>query len=276
MLLALQATTPPAVAELVAPGIINTSADEYGPTLTPDGRTMFFTVRVNRQGRENIVVSLLDSASGLWSVPVVTAFSGGGFDKEPYLSPDGRRLYFASTRPYPGKDTTGRGEKYDLFLVERTGESWGSARPIPEVSSPDYDNYPAVAANGNLYFASHRVPARRNDIFVAPSVSGRYETPRLVMSLNTEGTDADPFVAPDESYLIFSSDRPGGAGSGDLYVSVRRNGGWTTPVSLGPLVNTDDYEYTPWVTSDGRWLYFSRGWGEIWRIETRSLEPFRR
>ena len=66
------------------------------------------------------------------------------------------------------------------------------------------------------------------------------------------------------------SDRPGGAGEGDLYVSYRTAGAWGAPVSLGSAVNTPAYEYTPWVSADGKWLYFSRGWGEIWRISTRA------
>ena len=278
LLLALQAAAAAPSqpgAQLVAPGVINTDADEYGPTLSPDGRTMFFTLRADRRGAENIVMSVMDG-DGNWSAPRVAPFSGGGFDKEPYLSPDGRVLYFASTRPWPGKDTTGTGEKYDIFVVEKTGDSWGAARAVPALSSPAYDNYPAVASNGNLYLASHRLSGRRNDLFVSPNLHGRHAIPRAIAELNSDATDADPYVAPDESFIIFSSDRPGGAGSGDLYVSFRRDGAWTAPVSLGPLVNTGDYEYTPWVTRDGRWLYFSRGWGEIWRIETAMLEALRR
>ena len=279
LLLAFQAATarPSGAtgAELVAPGIINTAADEYGPTITPDGRTMYFTLRVNRRGQENIVMSSLDSA-GRWTAPQVAPFSGGGFDKEPYLSPDGKKMFFASTRFYPGKDTSGVGEeRFDIFLVERTVEEWGVPRPVTDVNSSMYDNYPAVARNGNLYFASHRLPGHGNDLFMARNINGRYDVPRPLLRLNTRFTDADPFIAPDESYIIFSSDRTGGAGQGDLYISFRRNGVWAAPASLGPLVNTADYEYTPFVTADGKWLYFSRGWGEIWRIETRLLDAMK-
>lgn len=275
LLLVFQAAAAQPVAELVAPGVINTAADEYGPTIAPDGRTMFYVVRVNRRGQENIVISTM-GADGQWSAPRTAPFSGEGHDKEPYLSPDGRVLYFASTRPYAGKDTTGTGEKYDIFMVEKTGQEWGVPRPVLAVNSPAYDNYPAVASSGNVYLASHRNPGNRNDLFMASNVHGRFDPPRPLLSLNTAATEADPYVAPDESYMIFSSDRPGGAGSGDLYVSRSRNGGWTIPVSLGPLVNTGDYEYTPWVTADGRWLYFSRGYGEIWRIEVRAIEALTR
>lgn len=270
VVLAFQAATAPAAAsqaELVAPGIINTDGDEYGPTLAPDGSLLFFTRRTDRRGNENIMMAV--RAGSQWATPAVAPFSGGGLDKEPYFSPDGRRLYFASRRPYDGKDLTRGGEgAYDLFVVERAGDGWTEPRPLTGANSPTYDNYPAVARGGTLYFASHR-SSGRNDLFVSRFVDGAYQAAEPLEALNTPATEADPWIAPDESYLIFSSDRPGGAGSGDLYVSRRRSGQWSAPVSLGPLVNTADYEYTPFV--HGEWLYFSRGWGDIWRIELRRL-----
>jgi len=272
LLLALQAATPAQQqAELVAPGIINTDGDEYGPTLSPDGSMLLFTRRTDRRGNENIMIAV--RAGSQWATPAVASFSGDGHDKEPYFSPDGRRVFFASRRPYDGKDLTRGGEgAFDLFVVERTRDGWGQPRPVTGANSPTYDNYPAVAANGDLYFSSHRASGR-NDLFVSRFFQGEYQAAEPVTALNTPTTDADPYIAPDQSYIIFSADKPGGAGSGDLYVSRRRNGEWSEPVSLGPLVNTSDYEYTPFV--HGEWLYFSRGWGEIWRIRLTALEALR-
>jgi Tol biopolymer transport system component len=253
-------------AERVMPGTA-AEADTYGPTLSADGRTMYFTLRADRRGRENIVVSRLEG--GRWGPPAVVSFSGTGEDKEPYLAPDGLRLFFASRRAYEGK-AAARGEAaYDLFAVDWVGGTWGEPWPVPVVNSPGYDNYPAVASNGTLYFSSHRASGR-NELFRSRFTGGEWQAPEAVAALNA-GQAADPFIAPDERYLVFSSTRPGGLGQGDLYVSQQSGGRWTTPQSLGPLVNTADYEFTPWVTADGRWFYFSRGWGEIWRIEVAKL-----
>ena len=236
---------------------------------------MYLTVRADRKGRENIAVSVLTPKG--WSRPVTAAFSGRGLDKEPYLSPDGSRLFFASRRDYPSKIPAQGEEAYDLFVVERRASGWGKPEPLATVNSGAYDNYPAIAANGNLYFASHRPGGKGgNDLWMARWSGGGWQTPESLAALNTRTTDADPYVAPDERYIIFSSDRPGGAGEGDLYVSYRTAGAWGAPVSLGSAVNTPAYEYTPWVTADGKWLYFSRGWGEIWRIETRQVPALRR
>jgi Tol biopolymer transport system component len=267
-LLILQVTT--GGAELMAPGVINTDADEYGPTLTPDGRGMYFTLRADRRGRENIVFT---QATGTqWSKPVMAPFSGSGVDKEPYLSPDGSRLFFASRRDYPSKLPAQGEEAYDLFVVDRQGDAWGTPQPLTGANSGAYDNYPAVTRDGTVYFASHRQGGKgANDLWRSRWESGGWLPAENVSELNSPTTDADPYVAPDESYLILSSDRQGGAGQGDLYVSFRRSGTWTVPVSLGPAVNTGGYEYTPWVSADGRWLYFSRDWGEIWRIATARV-----
>jgi Tol biopolymer transport system component len=257
-------------AQRVLPAASDTAADEYGPTLTADGRTMYFTLRANRQGHENIVLSRFDGKK--WSKPALARFSGAGLDKEPYLSPDGSMLFFASRREYPSKIPAQGEEAYDLFVVHRHGSGWGIPEPLVGANSGAYDNYPAVSASGTVYFASHRPGGKGgNDLWRSRRVGGGWQAAENLAELNTSATDADPYIAPDESYIIFSSSRPGGVGEGDLYVSFQRGGHWTTPVEVGPAVNTATYEYTPWVTSDGKWLYFSRGWGEIWRIEMASL-----
>ena len=70
-------------------------------------------------------------------------------------------------------------------------------------------------------------------------------------------------VAPDESYLIFSSRDRAGYGSGDLFVSFRTaDGGWTEPKNMGSTINTDELEFCPMVSPDGRWLSFSRRYGD--------------
>src|SRR5215468_1636658 len=84
-------------AKLFAEGVINTDADEYGPAFTPDGKTLYFTRRVNRRDSEFIYASRLEN--GKWSSPELAPFSGKYFDKEPFVTPDGKKIFFASLRP---------------------------------------------------------------------------------------------------------------------------------------------------------------------------------
>ncbi|HEY0156933.1 MAG TPA: hypothetical protein VGF28_06515 [Thermoanaerobaculia bacterium] len=254
-----------------APGTIDTDADEYGPAFTPDGKTVYFTRRVNRKGVENILVSEL--RNGRWSEPRTAEFSGEGQDKEPYLSPDGRRLFFASTR---GGER--RHAAYDLWYVERKGASWSEPRKLDApVSSAAYDNYPAVSTNGTLYFGSERPGGKGGiDLYRARLVDGRYAAPEnLGDAINTRAVEADPYIAPDESFLIFCSTRPGGHGDGDLYISYRNGDSWTAPVNLGATINAAEFDYTPIVSPDRKRFYWSRGWGEIYELPAAAL-PLRK
>ena len=206
---------------LFADGVINTGADEYNPTFTPDGKTVYFTRRLDRKGNEAIMFSRLEN--GKWTKPETAEFSGKFYDKEPMLSPDGKRIFFASVRP------NGRDEKanFDIWMAEKTEKGWSEPKNLgANVNSPGYDNYPSVAADGTLYFASVRGDGRRdNDLYRSRLVGGEYQkAENLGDAVNTSATEADPFVAPDQSYLIICSDRAGGAGEGDLYISFNRNG----------------------------------------------------
>jgi Tol biopolymer transport system component len=257
-----------AAPRLFAEGIVNTGGDEYNPTFTPDGKTVYFTRRIDRRGNEAIMFSKLEN--GKWTEPRTAEFSGKFYDKEPMLSTDGKRIFFASMRP------NNRDEKanFDIWMAEKNAAGWSEPKNLgANVNSPGYDNYPSIAADGTLYFASVRADGRRdNDLYRSRLINGEYQkAENLGDVINTPATEADPFVAPDQSYLIICSDRAGGAGEGDLYISFNRNGKWTAPQSLGANFNTAAYEYTPLVSPDGKTFYFSRGWGDIYQADAGSL-----
>ncbi|HEX8152393.1 MAG TPA: hypothetical protein VF698_04665 [Thermoanaerobaculia bacterium] len=267
LLLAIACARPVVVPPMPTAAPFATGTDDYGPAFMPDGKTVYFTRRTNRQGEENIVVSEL--RDGRWSEPRVAEFSGNGHDKEPFVSPDGKRLFFASTRGGGGKRLG-----FDLWVVERNGASWSEPRKLDaNVNSDGYDNYPAVTASGTLYFASERPGGRgRADLYRARFVGGHY-TPaeNLGDAINSSDTEADPYIAPDESFLIFCSARDDGFGEGDLYISFRKGDSWTAPRNLGSTINTPKFDYTPLLSPDGKRFYWTRGWGGIYEISAAAL-----
>jgi peptidoglycan/xylan/chitin deacetylase (PgdA/CDA1 family) len=267
-----QANGAVAAPRLFAEGVVNTNADEYGPAFTPDGRTVYFAKRSADRKMEHIYFSRFDA--GRWGEQQVAPFSGKYFDKEPFIMPDGAKLFFASTRPVDSSSAPARTD-FNLWVVERSaaGAGWSEAKPLGvEVNSETYDNYPSVATNGNLYFSSTRAGGQgSNDIYRARLVGGRYAPAENIASLNTPQSDADPYIAPDESYIIISTTRTGSHGEGDLYVSFNVGGAWTTPRNLGAQINTATYEYTPLVSPDGKYLFFSRGWGDIYQLDMSAL-----
>jgi Tol biopolymer transport system component len=116
--------------------------------------------------------------------------------------------------------------------------------------------------SGTLYFSSNRPGGLgENDIYRTQRAAGRWTTPEnLGPGVNSAGREYGPYIAPDETYLIFASERPGGLGGADLYISVRgADGRRSKPANLGPAVNTVTSEYTPMVSPDGRHLFFTSG-----------------
>jgi Tol biopolymer transport system component len=119
------------------------------------------------------------------------------------------------------------------------------------------------------------------DIYRANRVNGQYpKVENLGVPVNSEYHEVDAFVAPDESYMIFCSDRPGGYGKADFYVSFRKkDGSWTVPVNLGDKINSPFSEYIPSVSPDGKYFFFTTdktGQRDIYWVDAkiiRSLKP---
>jgi Tol biopolymer transport system component len=242
--------------ELFAPGIVATGMDDLNAVFNSDGTEFYFTVKLPVRGR-HVMVSMTQ-AGGRWSPPAVLPFSGRYNDADPAFSPDGRTLYFASSRPLsddaPEKD-------WDIWAVDRTRAGWSPPRRLDApVNSESMEVYPSVAANGTMYFSSGRpVGAGVGGIFRAASLDGRYSnaTP-FDEQIATEYGAGDVFIAPDEQMIVFSSGRPGGLGNSDLYVSIRRpNGTWGAPRNLGSAINSPFQEYCPSVSPDGKYFFFS-------------------
>ncbi len=259
---------PHARPEVFAPGVISDAREQWRITFTPDGGTAYFTVSdeffpISRQG--TIMVS--HRVGRTWTTPVVASFSGRYSDIDPFITPDGSRLYFSSIRPVNG---VVRGD-LDLWMVERTARgSWSEpVRLGPEVNGPLDELYPSVDREGNLYFGSGPFAPGQGDwdIYRArPTRHGGYAPrERLSDAVNSAWWDFNPEISPDGKTLVFTSlDRPGGYGSGDLYVSHLHRGEWTPAKNLGPPVNTELDEYHPTVSPDRKHLYFVRHSYDPW------------
>jgi len=249
--------------ELFAPSVISTADDELNAAFTPDQATIYFSKSVpnNRMG----VIMVSHSSRGRWSAPEIASFSGHYSDYDPFITPDGAHLFFISNRPRPGSPATPQ-RTFDIWVVDKNGTEWSAPRSFgPPINTDAQEFYPSVAANGTLYFSSSRPGGKgAGDIYRSRLVDGQYTEPEsLGDSINTAAHEGDPFIAPDESYLIFASygrsDDLGtsGAGSGDLYLSRNVAGTWTKPRHLDAPLNSPAREYCPIVSPDGRFFYFS-------------------
>ena len=277
----------PLTAEIFAEGVVSDAREQWRITFTPDGHTAYFT---SSDGffpfTRKATIYETHLVKGEWTTPTVAPFSGTYSDIDPFIAPNGQRLYFSSIRPVDGVT---RGD-IDLWMVERTPIGWGEPIHLgPEVNSPEDELYPSATASGTLYFASGPLfpqPGKHWDIYSAERAGDGF-APRVALGagVNTvplpshtglqDAWEFNPEITVDGKTLLFTSLRPGGYGFGDIYISHLVNGEWTPARNLGPLVNTSSDEYHPTLSRDRRELYFVRRIpriGDFYRISTSVLD----
>lgn len=256
------ALTGAATAVELSPGVVS-NGHRFMVSISPDGRTLYTVERrfpVPGGPPSLVILESRRSANGAWGMADTASFSGKWRDIDPAFSPDGRRLWFNSARPGDGRDASRT--DFDIWYVDREASGWGTPRRLPApVNTPGSEFFATAAASGALYYTvSQTVPERKSWILRSrPEANDRWSVPETLTVVNDPPEDAsNPFIAPDESWLVFAAERPGGHGDADLYISERRGGTWSTPRNLGPAVNTALSEFAPSVSPDGRTLFFTR------------------
>jgi ankyrin repeat protein len=225
---------------------------------SPDGKEVYFSLA--SQHFNNSKIWVMNQKDGRWQSPKRASFSGDYAEGSPFLSPDGKRLFFYSDMPPEKKGSPKKG--LDIWMVEREGIEWGEPVNLgPPVNTDRVEATSYVSRKGNLYF--HRFDSRgtrgSTEIFRAGlDDSGNYSILERLDALNTEFGEACPYVSPDERFIIFHSNRPGGYnGLNDLYISFqKRNGTWGEPKNLGKEINAFP-SMSAMVSPDGRYLFFT-------------------
>jgi Tol biopolymer transport system component len=236
-------------------GVISTGSFDSHPEFTPDGKTLYFLRSAPNFNFWTILVSHF--ANGQWSTPEVAPFSGQYSDADPFITRDGAQLFFISRRPAAGK----AGRDTDIWVMDRTPSGWSEPRNVGvPINSEGDEWYPTVTRDGTLYFGSDRPGGKGStDLYRSRLVNGKYAPPEnLGDVINTQFDEFEPFITADESLLLFmASGRPDGIGGSDLYVSHHRNGAWTKPVNLGDKINTRGREYSPKISPDGKYFFWT-------------------
>jgi hypothetical protein len=219
---------------------------EWIGSFTPDGQEFYFTISNPSWSVNAIMVTSL--VGGVWSTPIAASFSGQYIDWTVSLSPDGQRLFFNSSRP------ASNWLDFNVWMCERRGPAWSAPVKLA-INSTSNDYAGNCTKSGTLYFSSERDGPIA--IFRSVPVAGEYtHVEKLPPLINAGRNEQCPWIAPDESYLIFASSRQG---SRDLYISYRnQDDSWTEPINLGPPINTQDYEWNPTVSPDGKYLFYGR------------------
>lgn len=236
--------------------LVAATQHEFGSVFSSDGNEFFWAVDTG--GKAEIRFTKI--SNGQWTSPA-TLISHDVFSyNDPMLSPDESRLYFISDQPL---SQPGEKKDYDIWFVERQRNGWSA--PINAglpINSDKNEYYISFSENGTIFFSSNRSVSNERqanyDIYAAAAIeAGSFREPLPVGdSINMRDYEADVFVAPDESYLIFCGDHLDGFGKGDLYISFKNaDATWTKARNMGDAINTAGHELCPFVTRDGK--YFS-------------------
>ena len=261
-----------AAAELVigspVPLGINSPQADFDPSVKHDGLSIYFAT--NRPGGTG-------GGSDIWTAtrpslgspfgtptPLSTNVNTTSQDIEPAIRFDGLQMYFRRSMETPVPDAPDA----DLFVANRasTGDPFGAAVPAGSaLNSPSFDGSPEFSADGlTMIFSSTRPGGTGTaDLWSATrsSLSDPFSNPvNLGPTVNSANIDGDPAISPDGLLLVFSSNRPGGLGGFDLWATQRASlaDPFGTPVNLGPIVNTTQFDTTPDIGPDLT-LYFARG-----------------
>lgn len=258
--------------------VINTAARDAEPTFTADGRTMYFNCfdRGGRTGSDICVSTLVD---GQWSDPEVVGepiSTDEYMEVEPLLSPDGMQLYIMSNRP-------GGIGGMDIWVSDMVDGEWSELRNLGEpINSPAMDHCLYFAGEDweFAYWTSTREGGYGgNDIWMSERVNGVWqEAVNLGPRVNTAGSEHHSLPSPDGASLYVSSDREGGLGGEDIYVTSRdASGEWGGLVNLGPAVNSEEHDRCPAFSPDFEVFYFDSertgGYGnkDLWFVPYETI-----
>jgi len=263
----------PQTPEILGEGIISTSQDEFGGSLSPDGKTIYF----DRSVPPHYLYTMWESrlVGDKWQAPELLPFSGQYRDSDPVLSPDGKKLLFVSDRPVDGQDR----HRYEIWMCERKGDNWSEPKNLGPLVNVHSQYFASIARDGNLYFtATLQDNDSEIDVFVSKFVDGKYTTPEnLGPAINGKGiVNIEAFVSPDEKFLLIGAfSRPDSVGSSDIYVSYNQNGKWSAPSPV-TAINTPAREYSPRLSPDGKRLIFTseRGMGTDKRDKAWTMSEF--
>jgi Tol biopolymer transport system component len=241
--------------EVFAPGLISQKKTREGSlSFSPDGKEIVFT----KDDSVHVAIMYMKFENNQWTTPAVWEQSNIENSSEAVFSPDGNMLYFISNRHAPKDKGSGK-----IYRSTRMGNHWSQPQLVDLHITTDRGLwFPAATRDQKLFFGAYLDSSIGNhgksDIYEYDLKSDKSVVHNAGDIINSPYEEWDPFISNDGSYMLFESDRPGGFGGTDIYISLKKNDAWTTPINLGPAINTKAYEVAAKISPDGKYLFFDR------------------
>jgi hypothetical protein len=244
---------------------INTTDDEYWPSITADGQTLMFTRQArsgsngkwNGVNQEDFYISYLTNMHWGTALNAGSPLNSAQNEGAQSLSSDGNYMYFTAC------DRSGGLGSCDIFFSASNNGKWSLPVNLGSpVNTSSWESQPSVNANGKMLFFSSNRPGGfgGKDLWYSIHKSnGKWSVPKnLGKVINTAGDEMSPFIHFDGKTLYFSSDGRPGMGGLDIYFSkMQEDSSWTEPVNLGYPINTYNDEMGLTIESGGQKAYFS-------------------
>lgn len=263
--------------QLFAPGFVSTQFGELNSVFSADGKEFYFSRRSIPGIPSAIMVTRL--INNEWTKPSPVDFSGNFNDVDLFLTPDGKSMIYCSGRIVNEGNMVRMNN--DFWISVRIGDKWGEPARFAEEAVSEFEDYfPIVAKSGNLYFNSQRGGPGTNDIYCSKLVNGKYSAAeKLPAPINSPYREFDAFVSRDEKMIIFSSERPGGFGGSDIYISFKKSdNSWSEPVNPGNDINSAASEYGATISPDGKYLFFTssrNGTEDIFWVSAKIIDALK-
>jgi hypothetical protein len=253
---------PGSTPELFAPGIISTpDAWEAAITFSPDGKELFFSRRADIQGNENRIM-YMELIEGKWTLPKPAPFARDIIEYETFISPDGKKVFYNSDRAKP----TGINAVGEIWYSEKTPDGWSDGKYLTETINKGWIMFITASGKNNLYFTAGF--NREFGIYKSELVNGVYQEPVFLFP------GAHPFIAKDESYIIYDA-QPDGIGKSQLFIRFRdKEGNWMNSIKLDESINKTYTENIPNVSPDGKYFFFCRN-NDIYWVSAKFIEELR-
>lgn len=259
-----------------APGIISTNQHNHSsPAISRDKTECFWSMIALPLGKYPQRIYFSRFENNQWNSAQLAPFSSSSVDGGPVFSYDNQHLYFYSKRPI---DPSSEATILRLWQVDRTQGGWSEPHlTFGQENAHIFASTPSITKSGIIYFTGILEGVTNNlGIYRVRLSDGTVRTPELLPpQINSAHHDWIPFISPDDSYLIFSSNRPGCIGDYDLYISFHsQDDNWSEPVNLGPTINSKGSERFPGLTPDGKSFFFVRE-SEIYWVESKFIEELK-
>ena len=234
---------PGLIPEMFAPGFVSTENWEMSGVFTPDQKEFYFLREIGEkeEDKKQVFLMIQQSDNGNWVESEISGRVG-----EPFISPDGKIMHLG--RRYKERTDSGWSE------IKSLGAPFDTIRIMRMTSSAKGTYaFDEATPNGNSVLRYSRI------------IKGKRQVPKpFPKEINTGRFNAHPFIASDESFVLWDGQRDNGSRNAEIYVSFKKpNGSWSEAIKLGKEINTKASEFGARVTPDGKYLFFNRNTGKV-------------